>query len=242
MEKSSTHRTATRTTRSPRRGAKGLPRKTVSAARPPIDNLAELVEQLGDIPLHRIRLRPPPGTATEKDVLLAERRDHRLCELVEKVLVEKAMGATESLLAGWLVHLLWNFLERQDLGVALTADGTLRLAAGLVRIPDVSFISWDRLPSREFPDDPIPNLVPDLAVEVISAGNTKKEMERKLREYFEAGVLQVWLIYPKTQTAEIYTAPDQVRRVGKSQALDGGTLLPGFTLPLRQLFARTGRK
>ena len=84
--------------------------------------------------------------------------------------------------------------------------------------------------------------MPRLAVEVIGTGNTKKEMERKIREYIDAGVDLVWLIYPRTRTAAIYTAPDQVRHVSKGQSLDGGTLLPGFTLPLRRLFARTGRR
>jgi Uma2 family endonuclease len=199
-----------------------------------------LVDQLGGIPLDRIRLQPPPGTATEKDVLTSETHDHRLCELVQGVLVEKAMGARESLLAGVLVQHLNNFLDQHDLGLALTADGTVRLAPGLVGIPDASFISWDRLPARELPDDPIPDLVPNLAAEVVSRGNTPKEMQRKVREYFAAGVQLVWLIYPRTRTALVYTALGRRRKVGKGQSLDGGTVLPGFTLPLRQLFARTG--
>src|SRR5215468_1891250 len=68
------------------------------------DNLAELVEQLGDIPLERIRMRPPPGTATEADVLAAlEAPRKRICELIDGVLVEKPMGYTESILASYLI-------------------------------------------------------------------------------------------------------------------------------------------
>ena len=72
-------------------------------------NLAELMGQLGDVPLQRIRTRPAPGTATEADVI-SERLtpERRLCELVDGVLVEKAVGARESLLAGVLVQLIWN--------------------------------------------------------------------------------------------------------------------------------------
>jgi Uma2 family endonuclease len=207
------------------------------------ETLADLLHQLGDVPLDRIRRKPAPGTATEEDVIAArESPARRLCELVDGVLVEKAMGTRESFLALVLGHLLWDFLEQHDLGQPLGADGTLRLMPKLVRIPDVSFVSWDKLPARELPDQAIADLVPDLAVEVISKRNTPGEMRRKLRDYFLAGVRLVWLIYPKTQTAEVYRAPDRKRRVGKTGALDGEDVLPGFKLPLSELFARLRRK
>ena len=67
------------------------------AEAPEEGTLAELLHRLGDVPLDRIRLRPPPGTATEEDVLRArDSVQKRLCELVERVLVEKAMGTRES--------------------------------------------------------------------------------------------------------------------------------------------------
>ena len=208
----------------------------------PVETLADLLEQLGDIPPGRIRLQPPPGKATEKDLLALHKREGKLlCELVDGVLVDKAMGIKESLLAVLLIKLLGNFLDKHDLGILLGADGALRLTPGLVRIPDVSFISWDRLPGREIPDAPIPDLAPDLAVEVLSKGNTRKEMKRKVAEYFGAGVRLVWLVDPKNQIVDVYTAPDEVRRLVVRQTLDGGELLPGFTLPLRKLFAGRGK-
>ena len=73
----------------------------------------------------------------------------------------------------------------------------LKLDIDLVRIPDVSFVSWDRVPGRKFPSEPVPPLVPDLAVEVISPSNTPKEMDEKLQEYFEKGVRLVWFVRPK---------------------------------------------
>ena len=207
------------------------------------ETLADLIQQLGDIPLDRIQLKPAPGTATEHDLIAAmEAPRKRLCELVDGVLVEKPVGTKEGLLAGVIVHYLWTFMERRDLGLVVGPDGPLRLWIGLVRIPDVSFISWDRLPQGELPDEAIAGVVPDLAVEVLSRGNTPKEMQRKLREYFEAGVRLVWFIYPKTQTADVYTSPTDMRRIGKSQSLDGGDVLPGFKLPLAKLFSRARRR
>ena len=65
----------------------------------------------------RIRLRPPPGQATEKDVLRIHRREERLYELVDGVLVEKVMGFKEAVLATWVGYLLQDFLNRKDLGI-----------------------------------------------------------------------------------------------------------------------------
>jgi Uma2 family endonuclease len=206
------------------------------------DSLADLVRQLGDIPLERIRTKPAPGTATEADLIAAlEAPRKRICELVDGVLVEKPLGSKEGFLGGIIVQWMWNFVEPRDSGVVIPADGPLRLWLGLVRIPDVSFISWDRIPGGEFPDTPVARLVPNLAIEVLSKSNTKREMERKLREYFQAGVQLVWLIDPKTRTAQVYTSPDQMKRIDKEGTLDGGTVLPGFKLSLQKLFARTTR-
>jgi Uma2 family endonuclease len=204
--------------------------------------IADLLEQLGDIPPRRVRLRPPPGQATEQDVIDIEAREDRLYELVDGTLVEKDMGYYESRLAMLIGHFLEDFLEKHDLGIVAGEAGMLRLAAGLVRIPDVSFVSWRRLPGRELPAEPMPDLAPDLAVEVLSAGNTPREMTRKLQEYFDAGVRLVWFVDPRSRTVTVYTSPAKSRRVTEEQTLDGGKVLPGFSLPLRTLFARAGKR
>jgi Uma2 family endonuclease len=201
--------------------------------------VADLLESLDDIPPRRIRLRPYPGTATEHDVLAAHARDKRLCELVDGVLVEKPMGYEESRLAFEIGYLLASFLRRHDLGSAAGADGMMRLTAGLVRIPDVSFVSWERLPDRL---GPIPAMAPDLAIEVLSEANTPREMQRKLREYFEAGTRLVWYFDPKARTVTVYTAPDQFLVLDETQSLDGGDVLPGLVVPLRELFERASRR
>jgi Uma2 family endonuclease len=200
---------------------------------------AEMVQKLGNIPLERIGFMPPPGTATERDLVAALARSNRLVELIDGTLVEKAVGLGESMIAGQILRKLGNFAEANDLGIPAGADGAVRLLKGLVRMPDVSFFCWDKLPGRVLPSDPIPDLFPDLAVEVLSETNTAEEMERKLREYFLAGVRLVWLIDPRKRTAEVYTAPDApAATLDETRALDGGNVLPGFELPLAELFAR----
>jgi Uma2 family endonuclease len=215
---------------------------TPTTARPAIETLDDLLERLGRVPLHRIRFHPAPGTATEDDVLVRPNGEKRLYELVDGVLVEKPMGYYESRLAALLIYFIEQFLEEHDLGIVLGADGTLRLMPGLVRVPDVSFILWERFPDRELPPEPVPALVPDLAVEVLSESNTEAEMERKLQEYFTAGVQLVWYVEPDPRCVRVYTSPRDVRLLGEEHALDGTPVLPGFHLGIKEWFDRAGRR
>ena len=121
-----------------------------------LETVGDLLDHLGGIAPERVRLSPAPGTATEEDVLHVHDHTGRLCELVDGVLVEKAMGFRESLLAAALIIILGNSVRPRNLGLVTAPDGMVRLAAGLVRIPDVAFISWDRLPDRRVPTAPIP--------------------------------------------------------------------------------------
>jgi len=216
---------------------------TVSPLFPAEWTIADVLAQLGGIPADRIPALPPVGTATEKDVLEAKSRCGRICELVDGVLVEKTMGYYESLVAATLIHLLREFAEKHDLGIVLGPDGTLKILPTQVRIPDVSVILWEHFPERQLPGEPIPAIAPDLAVEVLSEGNTPGEMERKKRDYFRAGVRLVWYLDPRTRTVEVRTGPDQCVVVREDGLLDGGDVLPGFRLPLAELFARAeGRR
>ncbi len=214
---------------------------SVPTMSPGIQTLADLQDRLGGIPLKRIRFHPSPGTATIQDVLETHRREGRLCELVEGVLVEKAMGYTESGLAVFLLGVLNAFVLLRNLGIVTGPDGTVELMAGLVRIPDVAFTNWDRLPGRRYPTAPIPRLAPNLAVEVLSRSNTPGEMAVKRQDYFAAGVEVVWEIDPDARTVAVYTSPTQFTVLGPADTLDGGAVLPGFTLPLQQLFAELDR-
>ena len=200
--------------------------------------VSDLLHQLGDIPPERVRLQPPPGTATEADVVAVHSREERLCELVDGVLVEKTMGYYESYIAATLIRRLGNFVVAHDLGIVAGADGMMRLAPGLVRIPDVSFVSWEKPSGRRLPRQAIPDLVPDLAVEVLSEGNTPREMARKLDEYFSLGVRLVWLVDYRTRSAAVFTSKDQSVRLSEDESLDGAAVLPGFTLSLRELFEK----
>jgi Uma2 family endonuclease len=208
------------------------------------DNLADLLERLGSVPLQRIRSRPPPGTATEADVLaFLEAPRKRICELIDGVLVEKAIGFREPRLAVVIARLLDIFVVAGNLGVVVGPDGMIRLWPGRMRAPDVAFFSWDRLPGRCLPSEPIPTIVPNLAIEVLSQSNTFAEMLLKRLDYFSTGVQLCWEIDPDDRTVSVYTAADAPANVlTEADQLDGGVVLPGFTLPLRELFAELDRR
>ena len=206
-----------------------------------IETLADLLDQLGGIAPERVRVPPPPGTATEKDVLKVHTRQGRLCELVDGVLVEKGIGFLESVLASALIEVLQGFVKPRNLGLVAGEAGMMRLAPGLIRIPDVAFISWERLPGQRMPREAIPDLAPDLVVEVLSTSNTEAEMARKRREYFAAGARLVWVVDPVARTVEVYMTPDQAIVRHEDEILDGGAVLPEFALPLQDLFGELDR-
>jgi Uma2 family endonuclease len=210
---------------------------SVSERPAPSWSIERLRHHFGGIPAERIRLTPAPGTATATDLIYTNDHHDALCELVDGTLVEKTVGAYESILAGLIVHYLHTYLDQYPRGVVVIPDGPLSLLPGLIRLPDVSFISWERYDEEEFEKKAVPDVCPDLAIEVISKSNTKKEMARKIGEYFAGGAQQVWLVYPKKKTIDVYTDPNTKRTVGPDEVLDAGAVLPGFTLDLSELFA-----
>jgi Uma2 family endonuclease len=200
------------------------------------ENVAELIEHLG-VPPERIKMRPPPGTATEDDVILAR----PLCELIDGVLVEKAMGFWESRLAVVLGHFVESYFDTNDIGFTLGEGGMQRLELGQVRLPDLSVYLWARFPNRELTMEQILDRVADICVEVLSPSNTKKEMKRKRRDYFAAGAKLVWIVDPQKGSVAVYTAPEEATVLDENQTLDGGDVLPRFTLKIADWFARAGR-
>lgn len=196
--------------------------------------VADLHRRFGPIAFDRIR--PDPGTATAADVVAIRERERRLCELVDGVLVTKTMGFYESYVAGLIAYHLSNSIRSRRLGIVLGADGMYHLSPVLVRIPDASFVSFDRLPGRRVPRVAICPIPPDLAVEVISPSNTRKEMETKREDYLRAGVRLVWYVDPDRESARWFDAAGGTGTVRRGGALDGADVVPGFVLPLATIF------
>ena len=83
----------------------------------------------------------------------------------------------------------------------------------------------------------MPQLVPDLAIEVLSEDNTPKEMSRKLDDDFDAGVRLVWFVDPRKRAVEVFTSKKSSKVLHEGDTLSGGKILPGFAVPLKELFA-----
>ena len=107
----------------------------------------------------------------------------------------------------------------------------------LQRRPDVSFVSFQRWPKgKPVPPTPAWEVVPDLAVEIVSPSNDAYEVLEKVEEYFACGVQRVWVIYPPFSKVYDYASTTSVRILTGADHLSGGEVLPGFELPLSELF------
>jgi Uma2 family endonuclease len=151
--------------------------------------------------------------------------------------VEKGMGYQESVVAGAILEILRVFVREHALGLISGPDGMFRLFSGLVRGPDVAFLSKQRLPEGKIPTEPYPSLAPELVVEVLSLSNTKGEMSRKRREYFQAGVSLVWMVDLRNRSVAVYTSSLDVKILYEEHTISGGDVLPGFEVSVAKFFA-----
>ena len=196
---------------------------------------ADWYDAIGRVPLERVIFDPPPGTATEADLLRhVDGEPKRLCELIDGTLVEKAMGFWEGHIGMSLGAKLTAWAESSGAGLIFGADSPMRMASGRVRLPDVFFLSNARLPTTQAK---VPVVSPDLAVEVLSESNTRREMAGKLRDYFGSGTRLVWYVDMRARTVAVYHKPGEPTRVlTAADALDGEGVLPGFCLAVADLF------
>jgi Uma2 family endonuclease len=155
--------------------------------------------------------------------------------------VEKPVGYYESRIAAVLIYFIEGYFEQNPIGITGGESGPMRTTPGHVRMPDVSVVLNERLTLEMLKSQKVLRLSPDLAIEVLSETNTKKEMSRKLREYFESGSRLVWYLDPETETAQIFRSAEQFETVRGEQELVGGDVLPGFAVKLSEVFARAKR-
>ncbi|MCE7946708.1 MAG: Uma2 family endonuclease [Chloroflexi bacterium CFX4] len=136
-----------------------------------------------------------------------------------------------------LVFLISKWLEPAALGYVFGDNLDYEPAEGVIVKPDVSFVSRQRAPSlpQTF------QIMPDLAVEVVSPSNTEREMLQKVQLYFAHQAQVVWVIYPDQRMVRVYTPAAQgvhVRQLVEGETLEGGALLPDFALPIAEIFPK----
>lgn len=178
-----------------------------------------------------------PQRLTPEDMLRLQ-DDDRLYELVDGQLVEKRMSDIAQFVANRLKMLMDAWCEHSKAGMSFvetTYQGFPR--PDDVRRPDVSFISAARLAGYDWGHGHF-RLAPDLAVEVLSPHDEALEVDRKIGEYFQAGVRQVWIINPEQQIVRIHRRPGDLSELVGDVELHDELVLPGFRCRLPELFAR----
>ena len=147
-------------------------------------------------------------------------------------------GSLHGAIAARLTGALVQHVEANDLGVVFGAETGFKLASNpdTVLGPDLSFVSKGRIPAEGIPVTFWPG-APDLAVEVISPGNTRREIEEKTSEYLMAGTRVVWVINPKQRTVTVHRADSAPLKLTEDDRLEGADVVPGFQYDIARLFA-----
>lgn len=157
----------------------------------------------------------------------------RIFELIDGEIVEKMPSFEPSEIAITIGYYVKGFLIQTPIGRVSGADGGYILSDEDTFNPDIGYISKVRMPDK--PPREVP-MAPDLAVEVKSPTDSKREMRRKAEKYLAYGTQLVWLVFPDEQTVEVYVPDEDVKTVGIDGTLDGANVLPGFTLNVSDIF------
>lgn len=159
-------------------------------------------------------------------------------ELVDGEVVDIGnSGMEHGHISAYLCGVIELYVRPRKLGVTCDSSTAFTLKSGNKRSPDVSFVSKERLQGlRRLPKGFFQG-APDLAVEVISPSNTFEEIYNKLVEYFDNSCRLVWVINPDERSVIVYHEPQPSRLLKMTDNLDGEDVIPGFSLPVAELFA-----
>lgn len=151
-------------------------------------------------------------------------------------------GHTHGRIAARLRVALGQHVEEHNLGEVYAAETGYQLRSNpdTIRAPDVSFIRLARVAEVGETKGYWPG-APDLAVEVVSPGDTVAEVEEKVAEWLAAGTPLVWVVSPKLHTVTVYRSLTHITALTQNDTLDGGEVVPGFRCPVAKLFVIKGR-
>lgn len=166
-------------------------------------------------------------------IALPENQDREF-EFIYGEIFEVVNNPVSSKIAAKVSGYIFMYLLQHKLGHLTGADGGYMVSLTERYIPDVGFIFYEKQPKLVYEDGYIPN-PPDLAVEVVSPANKDKELMLKIGHYLEAGTL-IWVIYPKEKQVAVYEQGKAVRVLVEDEILSGGTVLPSFSLKVRDIF------
>lgn len=164
--------------------------------------------------------------------------DGERMELIEGVLREKEgvsgrHGEAEAEIFGPLhAH-----VKREGLGRVYPSDTQFKVLRDpdIIHIPDLAFVRTERLPAESVREGIMP-LAPDLVVEVVSPNDRFVEVIEKVERYQRAGVPLIWLVLPRPRAVDVYILGQSPRRLREGDTLDGGDVIPGFSIPVADIF------
>ena len=174
------------------------------------------------------------GSATIQD-LLNTPKDGRKYELVDGEILVSPAGMRHSEVALKIAGLIWEFLQKNPIGNVYSSDVGISFPNGNVRSPDVTYVSLAKLPGGRSPDG-FGEVIPDLAVEVLSPSDSLRELGKKIGEFLENGVPLVWLVDPKRQTVTVYRSLSQTEQFRVSDTISAEPVLPGFSVQVSRFF------
>lgn len=154
-------------------------------------------------------------------------------EIVDGEMEVKMAGAKHGETCAQITGELFAYLKTNKIGKIYSSNTTFQIGSN-ERMPDVAFVSAERIPEEGSPSGKW-EIAPDIAIEVISPNDVWDKVNRKVREYFAAGVQQVWLISQQEQEVIVYDSPTQIRVMTASEDLTS-ELLPGFKCKVADLF------
>jgi Uma2 family endonuclease len=175
---------------------------------------------------------------TEAELMALPNDGHKY-ELVNGELVMSPAGTYgHGDIIAWLSAKLTIFIREHKLGVVFDGQSGFWMKSGNLRSPDISFLCSERVRSLNPKPKGFLQGAPDLAIEVLSPSDTVKDVTEKLADYFESGAKLVWVVNPDNKTLLVYhgTTPDRLLKSGDS--IDGETIVPGFQMPVDELFAK----
>ena len=145
-------------------------------------------------------------------------------------------GGRHGAIAAVVATLLRSWAKRAGGGyVGVEAGYVLARGPDTVRAPDVSYVRADRIPSGGVPEG-FWDLAPDLAVEIVSPGESAEQVREKVCDFLHAGTPLVWTLYPRTGQVIVHTPDGIARTCGREEMLEFGELLPGFRCTVAELF------
>lgn len=144
-------------------------------------------------------------------------------------------GALHGSITSRLQFALSSFVYGNDLGEIFAAETGFKLSAKTSRGADIAFVNKEKIQEYGIPEKYFP-CAPDIAIEVVSPGNSSEELLEKADLYLKSGTLLVWIVYPKTKLVQVYRSNNVISLLREKDILEGENVLPNFQLPLSQLF------